>query len=228
MDPANPYPPPPSPPAWIAAFDHARAMLLSGFLILLPIAVCFFVVRFLFNIIGVFVDPMVRVLPPETPALLKQFLPTAVFVLIIYLTGLIGHRVVGRKVISLVDAIFLKIPGIKVVYGASKQLVDSLSSMGAKSTFKSVVIVDCFFPGFKGVGFLTGSIRDTNGKLFYKVFLPTAPNPTSGFLLVIPREKVYISSMDVEEAFKIIVSGGMLSSDTMDLEPKVIENGKQP
>jgi uncharacterized membrane protein len=81
------------------------------------------------------------------------------------------------------------------------------------------VIVECFHPGYRTIAFLTGSVRDASGWLFYKIFIPTALNPTSGFLMMLPEEKVYISSMDVQAALQMIVSGGMLSPETMDIPP---------
>jgi len=220
---APPYPVPPEVPPRLTLLKrfgiHVRGRLLSGFFLLVPIGLSIMVVQFLFNILGVFFRPLLTLLPSDAPLLLRDWAPQVSFILFVYLIGLLVSLVIGKKVVRMVDAFFLRIPGIKIVYAASKQLMETLSDSNAKASFQSVVIIDCFFPGFKTIGFLTGTVTDAAGKQFCKVFLPTAPNPTSGYLLLIPEEKVYLSSMDVETAFRMIVSGGMLSAEVMDLPP---------
>ncbi len=211
--------PPPRQPLWKKIGLHIRGRLLSGFFLLLPIGLSIMVVQVLFNILGVFFRPLLVLIPADAPLRLREWAPQLAFVLFVYLAGVLVSLVIGRKIVRMVDALFLRIPGIKIVYAAAKQLTESLTSTSSKAAFQSVVIVDCFFPGFKTVGFLTGNVTGMDGKKFCKVFLPTAPNPTSGYLLIIPEEKVYFSTMDVETAFRIIVSGGMLSTEVMDLPP---------
>ena len=198
---------------------HVRGRLVSGFFLLVPIGLSIMVVQFLFNILGVFFRPLLTLIPPDAPLLLRDWAPQVSFIIFVYLIGLLVSLVIGKKVMRMVDAFFLRIPGIKIVYAASKQLMETLSNSNTKSSFQSVVIIDCFFPGYKAIGFLTGIVTDAAGKRFCKVFLPTAPNPTSGYLLLIPEEKVFYSPMDVETAFRMIVSGGMLSAEVMELPP---------
>lgn len=206
-------------PLWKRFARHVRARLVSGFLLLVPIGLSIMVIQFLFNILGVFFKPAAALVPRDAPLELRRWMPQLLFVLLIYLAGLAVNLVIGKKILKLIDGLFLRIPGIKIVYAASKQLVETLNSANEKASFKSVVLIDCFFSDYRTIGFLTGKLTQPDGRVICKVFLPTAPNPTSGYLLLVPEEKVYYSTMDVETAFRIIVSGGMLSPNQIDYPP---------
>ena len=100
---------------------------------------------------------------------------------------------------------------IGTIYSATKQIIQSFSQ--DKAAFKSVVIIEFPRPGFYSLAFLTGYIQDKEGRKYCKVFIPTTPNPTTGFLEIIPAEEVRVTKISIEEGFKIIISGGIVSFD---------------
>jgi len=83
------------------------------------------------------------------------------------------------------------------------------------AAFKSVVVVDFPSPGLKAIGFLTGHVDDAAGRRYAKVLIPTTPNPTTGFLQLIPVEGVLVTSLTVEEGFKMLISGGIVSREDL-------------
>lgn len=113
---------------------------------------------------------------------------------------------------------------MKSVYSAAKQVVDTLSP-SRREAFKSVVWVEFPRPGFRALAFVTGSIRDEDGTECYKLFIPTAPNPTSGFFEIAPCGEVRESALSVEDGIKMIVSAGILAPET--LEPGCGDMGEQ-
>jgi uncharacterized membrane protein len=107
-------------PAWKRAANDIRQMPVDGILILIPVGLSLLVIHFLFALLGVFVFPIVRLIPIEQPGFVRDFLPFIGFGIVVCLVGLFGHRVMGRKFIRFVDALFTKIPGIKIVYASAK------------------------------------------------------------------------------------------------------------
>ncbi len=148
--------------------------------------------------------------------------------LFLYLVGLVTAFVVGRRLLTLGESIILRIPLIKSVYSLSKQVVDVFAT-SKSNAFRSVVVVEFPRPGLKAIGFVTGMMKDVDGKELTKVFVPTAPNPTTGFLELVPTEQVQATDMKVEDAFTMLVSGGVISPECLvpaQGEPKpVIEAG---
>jgi uncharacterized membrane protein len=132
---------------------------------------------------------------------------------IIYVIGLVARFVAGRKLLSIGESLVLKIPLASTIYAATKQVTTAIS-MQDKS-FTSVVLVEFPRKGFYALGFLTGTIKDSAGNLYCKVFIPTTPNPTTGFFEMIPFDEVLQTELTVEEAFKAIISGGIVAPEIM-------------
>jgi uncharacterized membrane protein len=100
-------------------------------------------------------------------------------------------------------------------------------SIPESKSIKSVVMVEFPRPGFKSIGFLTGRIKTSDGKEFCKVLIPTTPNPTTGFFELVPSEEVAETNLTIEEAFKMIISGGIVSPDSL-LFDKMDESRQKP
>jgi uncharacterized membrane protein len=100
-------------------------------------------------------------------------------------------------------------------------------SLPNRAAFKSVVIVEFPRPGFKAIGFLTGRIQGLEGETLYKVFIPTTPNPTTGYFEIIPPEEVTETNMTTEEAFKMIISGGMVAPEFLSAAKTVEDTARQ-
>ena len=130
----------------------------------------------------------------------------------IYVLGLVGGNVLGRQLLKGVDKLLLQIPVVRGIYSATKQFLDTFSS--EKRAFSRVVL--CSFPHKDSytVGLVsnenTAESSQKSGKDLLAVFVPTSPNPTSGWLLLIPKNDVIALDMSVDDAFKMVISGGVL------------------
>lgn len=148
-------------------------------------------------------------------------------VLLVFLVGLFTRLYVGKRFLNYGDQLFSKIPFGRGIYSAIKQFLHTVTGDGQKS-FRQVVLVEYPSPGIFAIGFLTGwtggEVQAKTQERVANVFLPTTPNPTSGYLLMFPESKMTLLDMSVEDAFKFIVSGGVvvqpLQSKTEDKSPQ--------
>jgi uncharacterized membrane protein len=199
-----------------------RRSLITGILILLPLIVTVLLFAFLFFQINQYLTPMAMKLLKFTGLPLNQlgvikFLAPIVGVLltlgVIILVGILGRNYIGKKVGAVIDGIIMRIPLVKGIYGASKKLLDAFNPSFSGS-FSKVVLVEYPRKGSYTIGFLTAEVtEEPKGGLtcdMVYVFLPTTPNPTSGWLLLFPRSDVTPLDISIEDAIKIIVSGGIV------------------
>ncbi|MGA9453462.1 MAG: DUF502 domain-containing protein [Verrucomicrobiia bacterium] len=136
-------------------------------------------------------------------------------VALISAVGVLARYYIGKKIIDWTDRVLMRVPFLNKIYGAIKQVNDAFS--GNKHSFKTVVLVEFPREGIYSIGFLTSEQRDevqqkTKEKVVC-VFVPTTPNPTSGFLILVPEEKVTRLDMSVADGIKYIVSLGSLSPE---------------
>ena len=136
-------------------------------------------------------------------------------VLLVFMTavGAITAGMVGRMVVGYGERILSRMPIIRSVYSATKQIFETM--LAQKSTaFREVVLVEFPRPGMWSIGFITGvtegEVQELTDEEVLNVYIPTTPNPTSGFLCFVPRSEVYPLSMTVEEGIKLVVSGGLV------------------
>jgi len=139
----------------------------------------------------------------------------ALAVVLISVAGVLARYYIGKKIIDWTDRVLMRVPFLNKIYGAIKQVNEAFA--GNKHSFKTVVLVEFPGPGNYSVGFITneqqGEIQESAGKNLVSVFIPTTPNPTSGFLILVPEEKLVKLKMSVAEAIKYIVSLGAISQD---------------
>ena len=217
---------------WAGIKSNIRSRMISGILLLIPFVVTLVVLKWLFYRMVNFLHPIVQYAlaesteHPSTQAIPQIYVSITVSVLsiitiliLIYLIGVVGRLVVGKRLLSFGESLMMRIPLVRTVYTATKQVVQAIS-LPEKAAFKSVVLIEFPRPGFRAVGFLAGHIEDSTGKKFCKVFIPTTPNPTTGFFEIIPEQDVVEIDMTIEEGFKIIISGGILSPDIIHLRDK--------
>jgi uncharacterized membrane protein len=210
---------------WKRMRHGVRNRLLSGVLLFVPFGVALLVMRWLFRWLSGFLQPVVKkaISTPEVSALFKSVpetyvtigvsvLSILILLFLLYLVGAIGQFVLGRRLIAVGEKLLMWIPLVRTVYSATKQVTQAFS-VPDRAAFKSVVLLEFPRPGFMAVGFLTGHIQDRDGRKYCKVFIPTSPNPTTGFFEIVPADAVRATSMSVEEAFKMIISGGLVSAD---------------
>ena len=202
-----------------------RKYFLTGLVILLPITVTVIVFIFIMNLLtGPFVGVIDQILADQewyirfkTPIhfVLKIVLLFGLFFFTVML-GFLARIVVFKSLLSLYDYVLHRIPIIKTVYKASQQVINTILGSTSQS-FKQVVMVK--FPSEKSycIGLISGQApslcEKTTGQSLITVFVPTTPNPTSGFLMMYPEDEVIYLDMKVEEAFKYIISCGVITSN---------------
>ncbi|OHB42433.1 MAG: hypothetical protein A2069_04960 [Planctomycetes bacterium GWB2_41_19] len=196
-----------------------RRRMLTGLLLILPVYVTFFVVKFLFGFVGGTLSPVIKkilqfygvALPKSS---LDEFIITFLGLILtfisLYFIGIFAANFVGKSIITYFENLLTKTPIIKNIYSSVKQIIHSVSLPG-KQAFKRVVLVDFPKEGTKSIGFVTGATQYNNQKKFITVFIPTTPNPTTGFLIFVTENDVMDSNLSVEEAFKTLFSGGVLT-----------------
>lgn len=189
---------------------HLRTRLVSGLLVLIPLAITLFVLNLFCTSLTAFVRPVMRPWVGELPEQVLTLIALFVTLAFVYLVGLVTTHIIGRRVIHWGESLLLKLPIVKTVYSASKQVVTTFSS-STMAAFSAVVLVEFPRCGSLAVGFITGTIRNPEGVLLYRVFVATTPNPTSGFLIILPENAVQFTGISVEDGVKMIVSGGMLA-----------------
>lgn len=155
---------------------------------------------------------MWRMIPEEIPGA-EWVIPGAGLValfLLLYLVGFLTSATIGRRFVGLFDRFLEKVPISRTIYTATKQIVKTLGA-DDKGRFKRVVLIPYPAPPLSALAFVTNTFRDeATGREMTSVFLPTTPNPTSGFYLVVPSEHVRDLSLDVEQGVGLIMSGGIL------------------
>lgn len=188
--------------------QHLKTSLMAGLLVVVPVGITIFILKFLFNFADGFLGPLiarvVRIFYANS-----EYIPglgVIAGLLVIYFTGVLTANFLGRRLLSLSEDLLCRIPLVKSIYSSSKQVTKAFSSSGNDE--RRAVFVEFPTAGSYAIGFQTTSLESTEKEHFYSVFVPTAPNPTSGFILYVAAAKVFPAPFGVEEAMKIIVSGG--------------------
>ena len=190
-----------------------RRYLVTGLIFWIPLGITFLVVRFLIR----FVDQLLLLLPPawRPEALLGFSIPGLGLVLalgILLVSGLLAANFVGRRLVDVGDKIVTRIPLVNSIYFGAKQVAETLFS-DSSTAFKRVLLVE--YPR-KGIWSMCFQTSDATGEVQHRtaddvicVFLPTTPNPTSGFLLFVPRQELVPLEMRVDEGLRMIISLGV-------------------
>ena len=184
---------------------RVRRHLTAGLLVLVPLVITAAVIRFVFNVIDGFSQPLTERLVGRTIPGLGLVLTIAV----IWLTGLLSSNLVGKKFLELFGRLLENLPLVKTVYTASKQLVEAVSP-GGRRAFQRVVLVEFPQKGTFALGFVTGNGIGALDPSTLSIYVPTALNPTSGFLIFAKESDILDPRLTVEEGIKLVVSGGVV------------------
>ena len=193
----------------VSIASKLRNYFITGVLVLIPIGVTVYLTLF-------FIKIFAKILPHEINP--NNYLPYSIpgleiviSIIVITVVGWLSLSFLGKKLVKFVNDIFKKIPFLRTVYSAIGQMTQSFAQ-NRKSKKKSVVLVEYPRKGSWAVGFATqentGEITSKTNKNLINVFIPTTPNPTSGFLIMFPKKDLIFLDMNFEEASKFIVSAG--------------------
>ncbi|MBE9546948.1 MAG: DUF502 domain-containing protein [Proteobacteria bacterium] len=192
-----------------------KGTFLAGIAVIIPIGLTVYILIFMINLM----DNLLKIIPHrfQPDELLPFHIPGlgVIFTLImIFVIGLITKSYLGNKLVGLGEWFVHRIPFVRGVYQATKQLVDTIFSDKSQS-FKKVVIVEYPRKGMYVIAFVTGEakgeVQTKTAKKCINLFVPTTPNPTSGFYIMVPEDDVIRMDMTVEEAFKLVISGGIVA-----------------
>jgi len=197
-----------------------RRALFAGLLVVVPLGVTAWVLYTLVDFFDRVVGWLPVALQPET--WLGRSIPGLGILLALaalLLVGASAENIVGRRLVLLYEALISRVPGVSAVYVTVKQLVEQLT--GADRGFEEVVLVQWPRHGTWAVGFLTGSafVQAEGVGRMVNVFLPTTPNPTTGFYFMVAEDEVVPTGMTVEEAFKLLMSAGIVEPSRLALPP---------
>ena len=189
---------------------HIRTTLIAGILLIIPVAVTFLILKFIFDFFDGLLEP-----------LLDRFIDyqigmgIAALVIVIYLAGIVTTHFLGKRIIQLGNSCVDRIPVVSGVYRAARQATEVFSTVksSSDSKFSSVVLVEFPGNGLRSIGLVTGKLTDQDGTPLLVVYVPTSPFPTSGFLLFLPEHQVTTTDMAVDDAIKLIVSAGVISPE---------------
>jgi len=207
----------------LAARRNIRNRMVSGMLVLVPVGVTLLVMRWVLQWMAGFLQPPLERLaksldmayvPSQAINVLVMIVSIAGFLLAVYVTGALAQAVVGRRLIRAGETVLMRVPLASTIYSAAKQVMEAIASP-SKSALRTVVLVEFPRRGAWSVGFLTGRLIEDQDHGMAKVFVPTTPNPTTGFFVIVPQDEVMITDMTVEEAFKMIISGGIVSPEAL-------------
>lgn len=201
-----------------------RANFFAGLAVILPGVISIMALFWIFGTVAAFTDTLLFFLPPQLThsehgmGKMYWYWSLAAFVLAVLLVcavGLAARNYFGKKMIEWADRALMHVPLLNKIYGATKQVNDALVT-GNKNSFKTVVLIEFPHPGTYSLGFLTSEDADIQLRPEEKlvcVFVPTTPNPTAGFLLLVPDEKVTRLKMSVADGLKYIISLGSITPE---------------
>ncbi|HVR80985.1 MAG TPA: DUF502 domain-containing protein [Luteimonas sp.] len=202
-----------------------QRLFLTGLLTLLPIWLTWVVVKFVFVLLSDTSRPLIGPLLHNLAAgnaalgwLDDPWVQTAIALLatlgVILLSGVMARRVVGQRLLRWFEALVGRIPLARTIYGSARKLLDILQTQPDGT--QRVVLIDFPHTEMKSVGFVTRILREQGtGRELAAVYVPTTPNPTSGYLEVVPVEKLTPTDWTVDQAMSFIISGGAVSPDTI-------------
>jgi len=182
-----------------------RRIFISGLFALIPIVITVWMITAVFNTIDVTLQPFIRILTGRS-------LPGVGFVatlFLIYILGLVANNVVGRRILQMWESFIGRIPVVKGLYGGVKQVAEAFGPQ-SKDQFREVVMIEFPNPGTYALGFATLHVNPPGVGPSRYVFVPTTPNPTSGYLLIVPVAKLRPLAISVEDGLKLVISGGVV------------------
>ncbi len=190
-------------------YFHLRRHIVRGILASIPLLLTFLLIRFLYLTVDQRVASLIqRIIGFRIPGF-----GLLLVVIILYLVGLAASNWAGRQAFRLIEAVTTRLPLVKTIYLLGKRVADALA-LPEKQVFQRAVLVEYFRPGVWTVGFVTGSVLDeATGARWLKLFIPTTPNPTSGFMAMIPESQVRNLSWSVQEAINSVISGGIIGPE---------------
>jgi uncharacterized membrane protein len=217
-----------------------QRLFLTGLLTLLPLWLTWIVVKFVFVMLSdtsrPLVQPVLENLAASYPHMLswlvdpwvQTVLGLLATLLVILLSGVMARRVIGQRLLRWFESMIKRIPFANTIYGSARQLLDILQTK--PDGVQRVVLIDFPHTEMKSIGFVTRVLKEQGtGRELAAVYVPTTPNPTSGYLEIVPVEKITPTDWTVDQAMAFIISGGAVSPESIPFSPPaVVPTGAMP
>jgi uncharacterized membrane protein len=201
--------------------------LIAGVLTILPLAAVWFVLKLIFDALSFFGSPWAAWtadrLRPAVPKPVADTLFSDTFLyvtgmlfalFVLYLIGSLASRVIGQQLLDSFERYLAKVPFVHMIYSSTKKVINALQPKAGN--VQRVVLIDFPNSDMRAIGFAMNSFTETTtGRELMAVFVPTAPNPTSGYLEIVPAEKVIAVDMTADQAMAMIISGGVMGPDKL-------------
>jgi len=210
-------------------FRRAQRYILTGILTVIPLWITWLVFEFFFSRLSDVGRPWAQAVArqveknnPDLAAMittpwLQNALAVILIIIALYLLGLLTTLVIGRRLIGLFEILIERIPLVKTVYGSVKKLITVLQTKPEE--IQRVVLIEFPSSDMKTVGFVTRLLTDDKtGRQLAAVYVPTTPNPTSGYLEIVPVERLVSTTWSMDEAMTFIISGGAIAPDHITYE----------
>ena len=199
---------------------------LAGLAVLLPIGLTLYIIWVLFNFVSKSVAPLLIRIPllQEMPFIAIRVIGVLITFVIIWIIGLVATNIVGRKILKLPEVLLLKAPVVNRIYQTIRQIIQTI--IVSKTALRQVVLVEYPRKGVYTIAFVT-NVYEEKGKKNVSLFIPTTPNPTSGFFVIVPEEEVIPLKMTVEEAMKLVVSAGIITPEDYSITAEITKNNSQ-
>jgi len=206
-------------------YSFFRSNFLTGVLVTIPfaltIAVLYWLGTWIIGLVSAFPNRFIgQFLSQQHPVISQTILFIIGLVgalLIVLIVGAVARNILGRKLVTFGEYLITKIPFARTIYIATKQIVETLMGSGMKN-LKRVALFEYPRKGIYSIGFITSTIDDgkhhnKSGRKLVSIFVPTTPNPTSGYYIMLPEEDIKELSISVEDAFRIIMSAGLATNN---------------
>ncbi len=184
------------------------SLFLAGLATLLPIVISIYLVYWIFSVIDSLLEPiLIAVFGQAIPGV--GFISTIIIVLIV---GLFSTNILGNKLLFWGEALLYRTPIVGKIYSTVRRITNSFFSSG-KNSFRQVALVEFPRKGIYSIGFITNENLSYLEEEVYSIFIPTTPNPTSGWFIIMPKEDVKILDISVEKGIEMVISAGMIASE---------------
>ena len=209
-------------------YNFFRQNILAGILVTVPFAITLYILY----TVGRWIVGLISTAPSKLLSTVLHSLPTfsqllnftaalLAILIIVLIIGAVARNIVGRKLLAFSEYLINKIPLARTIYIATKQIIETLMGRGGMKNLKRVAMFEYPRKGIYSIGFITSTIEDgqhhnLSGRRLVSIFVPTTPNPTSGYYIMLPEEDIKELSISVEDAFRIIMSAGLATTNIED------------
>jgi uncharacterized membrane protein len=194
--------------------NHLKKKFITGLFVLIPLLVTIYIIYLVISFVDAIIAPFMRNITLHMIGK-EIYIPGTglfLFAVVAYVTGVLASNYMGNRLLSYGERILRKIPFVKGIYSSVKDMTDSFSSE-KKRSFQEVVLAEFPFHGRYAIGFVTNRIKRQSNERYCTVFIPTTPNPTSGYLVVIPERELVFLDITVDNALKYIISLGTAGTE---------------